>query len=48
MVKKLDPGLRETIREELIWIADFVRENSEIKNYGEINRLLHRLLDISV
>jgi len=45
---KIDSGLRETVRRELAWLADFICEHSELKNYDEVNRLLHQLLDTSV
>ena len=39
---------REFVRDELTWIAEWIRERYPTMNYGEINHFLRVMLDVSV
>ena len=38
----------EFIHEELAWPGEWVNDNSLLKNYREVNRFLHEMLDDSI
>jgi len=40
--------IREFIREELACLGEWITGNSQLKNYREVNKFLHEMLDVSV
>ena len=38
---------REFVRDELAWVAEWLKKRSNM-NFREINRYLHEMLDVSV
>ena len=45
--EKIGEDEREFVREELAWLARWIRSHKPL-NFREINRYLHQMLDVSV
>ena len=46
-VEKIDEDEREFVREELAWLARWIRSHKPM-NFREVSRYLHQMLDVSV
>jgi len=49
-IEKIDPSDRETVREELSWVANWIKNRYPDLDldWGDVRRFLHGMLDVTV
>ena len=47
-VEKIGPEDREFVRNEQAWLAEWLKERYPSLKFGDINRFLHQMLEVSV